>query len=329
MKVFVTGTTGFIAGELARELLRRGHEVVALVRNPDKPKAQQHASEGITVVKGDVTDKSTLLEPMRGTDIVFHLAAAQHEANVDDDYFWNINVGGTRNMLDAAVETGVKRFVHASTIGVFGEAKPGNVLNEESPTNPLNVYTKSKYEAEGIVRSYGTTGKLPVTVIRSAETYGPGDMRLLKLFKQVNKGRFFRIGPGKNIHHLTYIDDLVDGYIKAATSEDAENNLFVLAGADKPTTDDMLDGISDALGKSLLPIRVPLWVFDTAAIILESTLQPLGIQPPLHRRRMDFFKKEFAFDTSHARETIGYDPKVPFREGIKNTAKWYQEQGLI
>ncbi len=329
MKVFVTGTTGFIAGELARELLRRGHEVVALVRNPDKPKAQQLASEGITVVKGDVTDKSTLLEPMRGTDIVFHLAAAQHEANVDDDYFWNINVGGTRNMLDAAVETGVKRFVHASTIGVFGEAKPGNVLNEESPTNPLNVYTKSKYEAEGIVRSYGTTGKIPVTVIRSAETYGPGDMRLLKLFKQVNKGRFFRIGPGKNIHHLTYIDDLVDGYIKAATSEDAENNLFVLAGADKPTTDDMLDGISDALGKSLLPIRVPLWVFDTAAIILESTLQPLGIQPPLHRRRMDFFKKEFAFDTSHARETIGYDPKVPFREGIKNTAKWYQEQGLI
>jgi len=329
MKYFVTGTTGFIAGELARELQRQGHEVVALVRNPDKPKAQQLASEGITIVKGDVTEKSTLIEPMQGSDVVFHLAAAQHEANVDDDYFWNINVGGTRNMLDAAIETGVKRFVHASTIGVYGEAKAGTVLNEESPMNPLNVYTKSKFEAESIVRSYGNTGKIPVTIIRSAETYGPGDMRLLKIFKQVNKGTFFRIGPGKNIHHLTYIDDLVAGYIKAASSEEAENELFVLAGADKPTTDDMLTGISNALGKNLLPIRVPLWIFDTAAIILESTLQPLGIQPPLHRRRMDFFKKEFAFDTTHARETIGYDPQVPWSEGVKHTAKWYQEQGLL
>jgi nucleoside-diphosphate-sugar epimerase len=329
MKYFVTGTTGFIAGELARELLRQGHEVVALVRNPDKPKAQQLASEGITVVKGDVTDKSTLIEPMQGTDVVFHLAAAQHEANVDDDYFWNINVGGTRNMLDAAIETGVKRFVHASTIGVYGEAKAGTLLNEQSPTNPLNVYTRSKFEAESIVRSYGNTGKIPVTVIRSAETYGPGDMRLLKLFKQINKGRFFRIGPGENIHHLTYIDDLVAGYIRAANSEEAENNLFVLAGADRPTTDEMLDGISKAVGKSLLPIRVPLWVFDTAAIVLESTLQPLGIQPPLHRRRMDFFKKEFAFDTTHAQETIGYDPQVPWREGVQHTAKWYREKGLI
>ena len=321
MKYLVTGTTGFIAGELARELVRRGHEVVAPVRNPDKPKAKELASEGIKIVRADVTDKSTLVEPMKNTDVVFHLAAAQHEANVDDDYFWNINVGGTRNMLDTAVESNVQRFVHASTIGVYGTAEPGNVLHEHSPTNPLNVYTRSKYEAEGIVRSYGTTGKLPVTVIRSAETYGPGDMRLLKIFKQVNKGRFFRIGPGKNIHHLTYIDDLVHGYIKAAESEEAENNLFVLAGADKPTTDDMLDGISGALDKKLLPIRVPLWVLDTAAIIMESTLQPLGIQPPLHRRRMDFFKKEFAFDISHARETIGYDPKVPFHEGVKHTAK--------
>lgn len=329
MKYFVTGTTGFIAGELARELKRRGHEVVALVRNPDKPKAQELAAEGITIVKGDVTDKESLSEPMRGTDVVFHLAAAQHEANVEDDYFWDINVGGTRNMLNAAIEAGVKRFVHASTIGVFGEAKPGTVLDEQSPTNPLNVYTQSKFEAESIVRSYGSTGRIPVTVIRSAETYGPGDMRLLKLFKQINKGRFFRIGPGKNIHHLTYIDDLVAGYIKAAESEEAENNLFVLAGADRPTTDEMLDGIADALGKKLLPIRVPLWVFDTAAIVLESTLQPLGIQPPLHRRRMDFFKKEFAFSTQHAQETIGYEPKVPFREGIRNTAKWYQERGLI
>lgn len=217
MKACITGATGFIGCNLASSLRGQGHEVLALGlanNETEEERKRDLETSGITVHISNVTDPvDTLTELITGCDLVFHLAAAQHEANVPDQHFWNVNVEGTRNMLDASIKAKIKRFVYGSTIGVYGVEIQGE-LSETSPLNPDNIYGVTKKAGEELVLSYNN--KLDVTAIRISETYGPGDMRLLKLFKGIKKRKFFIIGNGENKHQLIYVDDLIEGMFLAA-----------------------------------------------------------------------------------------------------------------
>jgi nucleoside-diphosphate-sugar epimerase len=257
---------------------------------------------------------------------VFHLAAAQHEANVPDQHFWNVNVEGTRNMADASVEAGVRCFVHGSSIGVYGWT-PGSHVNENSPLKPGNIYGVTKLAGEEVLRSYA--GKLDFVILRISETYGPGDLRLLKLFKGVRTGRFPMIGPGNNLHHLIFIDDLIDALLLSADAENATGKTFVVAG-DKPiSTRDMVAVVAAKLGKTPPRLRVPLTPMLLVAKALETVLRPLGIQPPLHPRRMNFYRKSFAFSSNEAQSILGFHPRVGFENGAEATARWYEQQRLL
>ncbi|KPJ89854.1 MAG: hypothetical protein AMS18_12100 [Gemmatimonas sp. SG8_17] len=229
-------------------------------------------------------------------------------------------------MLDKAVESGVSRFVHGSTIGVFGIGHNGPVT-DDSPLEPDNIYGITKLEGEKVVRTY--FDKLPIAIARIAETYGPGDRRLVKLFKGIARRRFFMIGSGENLHALVYIDDLIDGLRLAAARDEASGKTFVLAGSEAISTSEMIHGIAAALNMGRPKLRVPLWPLMAAAVVMENTLRPLGIQPPLHRRRMNFFVKSFKFTCREARSTLGYEPKVGIAEGAAATAAWYRQMQLI
>ena len=187
MKVLITGGTGFIGSRLAINSRNRGHDVVVLgqVNTPaeDENKAELEAA-GIKIILGAITETEKLKNALQGCDIVFHLAAAQHEANVPDKHFYDVNVEGTRNMIEASIEAGVSRFVHGSTIGVYGSAMDGEI-SEETPLHPVNIYGVTKREGEQLALSY--VDKIPLSVVRISETYGPGDRRLLKLFKAIQK----------------------------------------------------------------------------------------------------------------------------------------------
>ena len=237
-----------------------------------------------------------------------------------------MNVEGTRNLLDASVEAGVKRFVHGSTIGVYGVEMQGE-LSETSALKPDNIYGVTKKAGEELVISY--KDKLPVTAIRISETYGPGDRRLLKLFKGIKKRTFFVIGNGENKHQLIYVDDLIDGMFLAAEKEQALGEVFVLAGDEIVTTNDMVDVIADTTQVKKLKYKAPMWPFYILAVIMELTLKPLGIQPPLHRRRLDFFKKTLYFSPDKSAKLLGFKPAVDFKMGCQKTAEWYQEQGML
>lgn len=329
MKVLITGGTGFIGSRLALKCLDGGDDVRVLGRANNSREAQNAKlleEKGAEVELCSVTDRERLLELLKGIDVVYHLAAAQHEANVPDRVFWDVNVTGTRNMVEAALEAGVKRFVHGSTIGVYGASLDGRI-NEWSPLRPNNIYGVTKLEGEKVVRSFQE--QLPVTIIRISETYGPGDLRLLKLFKGIKKGIFFIIGKGENLHHLLYIDDLLDGLSLAATSPSAVGNVFVLAGKEALTTNDMTATIAEQLGKKVPAFHSPLFIFMTLAFIMEGVFRPLRIQPPLHRRRMDFFRKSFVFSQENASETLGFEPKVGFGQGVMKTVRWYEDMGYL
>jgi len=329
MKVLITGGTGFIGSNLALRCLENGDivRVLGQENNPAEVENRKMIEEkGAEVILASITNREKIFTLLQGIDLVYHLAAAQHEANVPDKLFYDVNVKGTENILEASVRSGVKRFVHGSTIGVYGTALDGNI-DEESPLQPDNIYGKTKLEGEKIVLSFNN--RLPVVIIRISETYGPGDRRLLKLFKAIYKNAFFMIGNGMNTHHLIYIDDLINGLLIAATSKEAVGEVFVLAGKEPVTTNEMVKTIAKVIGKRIPRLQMPLSPFIGLSIIMEKVLRPLGIQPPLHRRRMDFFKKNFLFSNDKSLKKIGFKPTFSFYKGVKATAAWYIENGYL
>ena len=328
MNVLITGGTGFIGSRLALRCIEDGHNVRVFGReNTDAERANKKLVESkrAEVVLGSITDKEKLSDAVKKIDIVFHLAAAQHEANVPDQVFRDVNVIGTKNLLDMCMKAGVRRFVHGSTIGVYGNLD--GRIDEESPCNPENIYGVTKLEGEKLVLSY--RDKIPLVIIRISETYGPGDYRLLKLFKLINKNSFFMIGAGKNLHQLIFVEDLISGLLNAADSEKAVGEIILLVGKEPITTNDMVKTIADNLNARILPFRAPLLPFLALACMMETALRPLGIQPPLHRRRMDFFRKSFSFSTNRASELLGFIPQFSFKQGVAETARWYIDMGLL
>jgi len=327
MQVLVTGGTGFIGSRLALRLLREGHKVRVMGLGNNSAEEENRAlleREGSEIMLGSVTDAQVTAAVTRDVEVVFHLAAAQHEMGVLDSHFSNVNVEGTRRVLEAAAGAGVRRFVHGSTIGVYGSAVGGEI-DESTPAAPDNIYGTTKYEGEKLALSWNA--RLPVTAVRISETYGPSDRRLLKLFKAIQKGMFIMIGQGINHHQPIYVDDLAEGLWQAALSDEARGKAWILAGAEALTTNQMVLTIARTLGHSGRVLRAPMWPFMAAAAACEYTLRPVGIQPPIHRRRMDFFRKSYRFSILNARGAFGFDPQTSFEEGVARTVEWYRWHG--
>lgn len=329
MRILITGATGFIGSRFVLKCLAKQYSVRAFGQENNAAELENRRlleKKGAEVVIGSVTDRENVFKICSGIDWVFHLAAAQHEADVPDQHFRDVNVSGTKNLLDGSVEAGVRRFVYSSTIGVYGESLGGNI-DESFPLKPKNIYGLTKLEAEKLVQSY--ISKLPTVILRISETYGPGDRRLLKLFKAIKKNVFFMIGRGDNLHHLIFIDDLIEGLFQSAELDEAVGNIFILAGTKPLTSNEMANEIAQFFKTKIPKFKLPLSLILSIAYILESILRPLRIQPPLHRRRIDFFRKSFCFSQEHAQKKLKFEPKTDFNEGVRKTAKWYQEMNLL
>lgn len=326
MKAFVTGATGFLGGHLALTLARRGTPVRALVRRRPEtgPLAQESNIEFIT---GDLTRAGDVLEASEGCSHFYHIAALYRSAGEKDSVFSDVNVGGTEHVLEAARRHGAERVVHCSTIGVHGDVAEVPA-DEKTPFRPHDVYQRTKLEGELRARAAAESG-LPVAIFRPAGIYGPGDTRFLKLFKTIHEGRFRMFGPGEVFYHLTYVSDLVEGAILCGEHPDAVGNVYILAGPRYTTINELAAVIAESLGRKVPRGRLPLAPLKLAARLCESVCRPLGIEPPLHSRRLDFFTVNRAFSIEKARRELGYRPKVDLPEGCRLTARWYLEQGLL
>jgi nucleoside-diphosphate-sugar epimerase len=329
MKIVVTGATGFIGSRLSLTLNENGYDIVALGQTNNEledGRFAELASAGIETVRASLFDEEEIRSALEGCERVIHLAAAQHEANVPDSHFQQVNVDGVRKLLELCLSAGVKRFVHGSTIGVYGEATE-LALDENSPTNPQNIYGVTKLEGEKLALSY--SDRIFVSAVRISETYGPGDGRLLKLFRAIKNGSFTMIGSGNNRRQLIHVDDLTEALWLAGEKDEARGQLFVVAGSEVLTTSETVKVISNALDKKARSWHLPMWPFLWLAWGLEQTLGRVGIQPPLHRRRLDFFRKSFVFRCDKATDILGFAPKISFVDGAEETARWYQSRGLL
>ncbi len=324
-KTLVTGATGFTGENLCRKLVQDGEQVVAFVRQSSR--VDQLKSMGVECRQVNITDKNSVKENFENINIVYHIAAAYRTEHSDHDEFKLVNIEATRNLLDAAVAGKIERFVHCSTVGVQGEIEDPPA-DENYRFNPGDHYQESKLQGELLAQEYSSSG-LPVAIVRPVGIYGPGDTRFLKLFRPINKGHFVMIGSGKVLYHMTYIDDLIQGIILAGRKPQAIGNVFTIAGRKYTTLRELVDMIADVLNKSHTRWRIPFYPVLLGSKICERICLPLGINPPLYPRRVEFFSLDRAFSIEKAKRLLGYRPKVELKEGLSRTANWYKEQGLI
>lgn len=330
MKVLITGATGFTGGHLAKALAARGYHVRALVRpaSMDRFARSPLAAAGVIAHPGDLADAAAVARAADGVEVVHHIAATYREAGQRDEAYRRVNVQGTQHVLEGATRGGARRVVHCSTGGVHGHvADPP--ADEDAPFNPGDVYQATKLEAEQLAVDYGRRHALEVVVARPIGIYGPGDLRFLKMFRGLARGRFPMLGSGQVFYHLTFIDDLVEGFRLCGEVPGAAGRTYLLAGPRYTTLDTLVSLVAREVRAAPPRLHLPVWPFWTAGLLCELVCIPIRVEPPLYRRRVDFYTKSRAFDTTRARTELGYAPRIDLEEGIRRTAAWYREQGLL
>ena len=326
MNALVTGATGFTGGHLAQRLAAQGDRVRALVR--DREKAGALATAGIEVVVGDITSRDQLRDALRGVDVVYNIAALYREAGLPAAAYRAVNAEAVATIVELAAETGVRRVVHCSTVGVHGDIEHPPA-NEDAPLRPGDVYQETKVEGEALGRTAAARTGVELVIARPTGIYGPGDRRLFKLFGEIARGRFVMLGSGRNFYHLTYIDDLCDGFRLCGTIAAAANRTYILGGGEVTTLAELVAITANVAGVNGPRLRLPVWPVWLAGAACEAIFTPLGISPPIYRRRVDFFRKSRAFDISRARAELGFAPRVGIRDGVSRTLGWYREHGWI
>jgi len=325
-RILVTGATGFVGRNLCTALDKLGYKLRVLVR--DDKTDPFFRSLKAEIYKGDIREKDILDSACDGVSGVFHLASIVQQAGIADREFWNVHVTATRDLLEAAHKAGVGRVVHCSTVGVLGHiANPP--ADETTAYNVEDIYQVTKAEGEKLALEFYCMTGLPVTVVRPCAVYGPGDKRLYKLFKLIATGRFRIIGDGSTLIHPVYIDDLVNGMIGAYESSKAVGKIYILGGERYVSLREWAEIIAREANVTLSSFSIPYTPVRLAAVACEAVCAPFGIEPPLFRRRVDFFVKNRAFSIDKAREELMFHPETDLEQGARKTIEWYRQKGWI
>jgi nucleoside-diphosphate-sugar epimerase len=327
VRVLVTGATGFTGNHLAHALAERGYFVRALVR-PTPDGTREFVHPAIETVYGDLRDRASLERAASGIEVVYNIAALYRQAGLRDEVYREVNATAVRTVIETARAGGARRVVHCSTVGVHGDVETPPA-NEDAPLRPGDIYQQTKVEGEQIARETAAATGVEVVIARPTGIYGPRDRRLLKLFRGVARRRFVTLGSGRIFYHLTYIDDLVEGFRLCGEVPLAAGRTYILAGPEVTTLNDLVAVIAEEAGVPPPRLRAPVWPFWLAGAACEAICAPLGLEPPIYRRRVDFFTKSRAFDIGRARRELGYAPRVGVREGVHRTLAWYREEGWI
>lgn len=322
----VTGAAGFVGSELVRQLLAAGHSVRALVRKTEQLQPLEDA--GAEAVLGNITNPEDCVKAMQGVKGVYHIAAMFREADQPDEAYVEANVTGVENVLQAAIETGVERVIHCSTVGVLGhiEKPPGD---EQTPYSPGDIYQRTKTEGEKRALETFQEEKVRGVVIRPAMIYGPGDTRTRKLFKMVAKKRFFYVGKGENLVHFIDVRDLARSFMLAMDATDTNAEIYIISGERALSLKEFCGIAAAKLQVPPPKLRLPVKPMQWAGSLCEAICIPLKINPPLYRRRVDFYTKDRSFTSAKAKEQIGFTPAQGVEGEISDIVDDYRERGWL
>jgi len=330
VNALVTGATGFLGSHLARALAGRGHRVRALVRSTSNlQRLDRHKIETVT---GSLEDFESLRRAVRGQDIVFNNAGRVVEWGSRAD-FYRVNVDGTENLLNACLAAGIKRFVHTSSLTVLGIPLGTEPLSEVSPYTErhFEFYTETKIVSEKLVLDFCAREHIPAVIIRPGVIWGPEDTTIFpRLEKLARKGLIFNIGSGDNILCLSYISNVVDALLLAAETPDTGVQIYNITDDEKVTSRTFFYELACALGYRPPTCSVPYRILNAAARLCETYAKIFTpASPPfISRYGLALMGCNGRYDISKARTRLGYEPRVSFRQGVDNIARWYKKKAV-
>jgi len=328
MQALVTGATGFLGSHIVARLLAAGHQVRGLCRSPAKRDAL--VKLGAEPISGDVTDVSSLLTATQNVDVVYHAAALVTQWGPWSE-FERVTVGGTENLLQAATRAGVRRFVQISTIRVYDDryCKQHRVVDEEAPTGThgfrhFGHYARSKLLAEQTARRHHESGGVPVTILRPAWIYGPGDTNIVPGVLRFLQSRFPR-WPSRNdpCADPIFVEDVADCAIAATLSDRAVGHTYNVAPAEEISLRQFIGAIALRMGIPLPRRSLPYFVPATVATFAETWARlTRRVTPPTATwAGLAVLTQDVRHDPSKAERDFGWRSQVSLEEGTRRTAE--------
>lgn len=317
-RVFITGASGFIGRKLAERFAANGTATcgVDMIADP--------ASD---IVAGNIAEPGDWAKALDGCDLVVHTAAIV-AMTAPKKAAWTVNVNGTRRVLDAAVAAGVARFVQISSIAAFGWDFPDGAA-EDYPVMPNgNSYCDTKIASEHVVLSAHAAGEIACTVVRPGDVYGPRSVWITAPLAMLKKGQFILPDGGHGIFSPVWVDDLVDGVVRAGCINAGIGQIFAItSGAGVPCSE-FFGHHARWMGKAKVP-TAPSWLLNPALETARASIQAFGGKTDLGRGTMDILNRRGTYSIDKARRLLGYEPKMRIEDGLRICEDWARETGLV
>lgn len=319
-RIVVLGGSGFIGSHLIPALVAAGMDVVSY----DLYDAPRQLPAGVTEVRGDIRDRATLTDALRGADALVNLAAAHHDFGISPATFTSVNVDGARVITDAATEAGVRNLCFYSSVAVYGESTAAPT--ETTPPAPSNIYGRTKLEAEGIYRQWA--GQEPgrrALIVRPAVVFGPRNAaNMYRLIDQIARHRFIPVGRGRNEKSMIYVENIVQAimFLWGAPPR-TEPEIFNCVDEPNLTSGEIIAAVRSDLGRRRSRFFLPLTPAIWAAKPLDAVAKSTGKNLPITSDRIaKLGAAETSFSAALLR-SVGFTPEVPLREGISRMVRWY------
>lgn len=325
MRIVVTGITGFIGMNFCREL-NQDNDYIFLVRESSDYSGIEEKTN-ITIRKVDFLRDDLELE-LRDADVVVHMIGQMGGYGVALEKFETVNCHITEKMVNACKDAGVKQFVYVSTPGVQGFGK--RLSREEEPYAPRNAYEKTKVRAEEIVMEALKSTAVKYTIIRPDFVYGPGDLRRVKMYKNIRDKKFVLTTSGKSYLHPTYVMDVVQGINCSIGNEAAYNEIFNISALEDVTVEEYLKTIANYFNVSLIKINIGYNLSCIAATMIDVVFRTLLKKEGfVSKNKIDFLAIDHSTSNEKARKKLNYQPEYNFKKGFNATMKWYEENNIM
>jgi nucleoside-diphosphate-sugar epimerase len=318
-RVFITGALGFIGRRLAERYRSVGAEVAGM---------DVRAEPARGVVAGDLTEPGAWQQAAAGAELVIH-TAARVGMRGDAETFWRVNVLGTRNALDAAARNGAQRFVHFSSIVAFGFDFPDSV-DERYPTRPNGVpYVDTKVASEQTVLQAHAAGELVCTIVRPGDVYGPGShFWTVSPVREIAARRIVLPAMGRGLVSPVYVDDLVDGALRAGGTAEAAGQVFTLTGGIGVESRHFFGHYARMLGRQRVPVApTPLVVAIAATLGRAATRR--GSESEVTPAAVRYLTRTGTYSIEKARSLLGYAPAIDLETGMRRSEEWLRNEGLL
>jgi nucleoside-diphosphate-sugar epimerase len=324
--VLLTGATGFLGSHLLEALAERAVDVTCLVRPSSDTRALELGGYRIRRASMD-TPSAELEAALEGHPTVLHVAGAVRALNYDR--FLHANAQVTETLAQACLAAGAasERFVLVSSVGATGPAPAGDTLTEDHPPGQRTDYGRSKWEGEQ--RLLAVKDQLPCTIVRPTAIFGPRDREMLPVLKLASAGWLPAFAGPDQIYNLAHVDDIVRGVLVACERAVPSGARYLLGGHGELSAAALAALLGEVLERPVRLLPLPRALLWSAALLSEWGAAVARRPAMLNRQKIPELTGHWSLDPSRAREELGYEPRVELARGLKDTVRWYRQQGLL